>query len=110
MSEPEAAQPAKLPSPSARREQDLQRFHEERMAALLRPQQRSSQEVTVSRNAKADYQYEVNGVAGDGESLSEVAAKVIATVALLDETYPASIAQAHSRNFAPGDAASGRKS
>lgn len=110
MSDVEPTQPPKLPSPSARREEDLKRYHEERMAALSRPLQRSSQEVTVNRNAKGDYQFEVNGVGGEAETLSEIAAKVISTVALLDETYPLSVTQAHTRNFAPGDSAAGRKS
>jgi hypothetical protein len=78
-----------------------QRLHEVTLAALHRTPVKASEEVEISRNAKGDYQYTVQGVAGEGDKLADVANRVLSLAKDLDEQLPLSRAQNYNRDYLP---------
>ncbi len=86
-----------------RRLTPTERAHEIMLAALHRTPVKASEEVEVTRNAKGDYQFRIAGVAGEGESLTEVALRVTSVAASVDETYPLSRSQEYGRKFTPNE-------
>lgn len=85
-----------------RRLTPTERAHEITLAALHRTPVKSSEQVEVSRNAKGDWQFAVAGVAGEEESLAEVAGRVLHIAKDLDNDLPLSRAQAIAREQANG--------
>lgn len=73
--------------------------------ALNRSPIRASEEVEISRNAKGDYQYSVQGIAGEEETLAECMVRVMAVVVELDDSYPLSRTQLHARQTLPAEKA-----
>ncbi len=86
-----------------RRLTPTERAHEIMLAALHRTPVKASEEVEVTRNAKGDYQFRIAGVAGEGESLTEVALRVTSVAASVDEMYPLSRSQEYGRKFTPNE-------
>jgi hypothetical protein len=78
-----------------------QRLHEVTLAALHRNPIKASEEVEISRNAKGDYQYTVQGVAGEGDKLADVANRVLSLAKDLDEQLPLSRKQNFDRDYLP---------
>jgi hypothetical protein len=78
-----------------------QRLHEVTLAALHRTPVKASEEVEISRNAKGDYQYTVQGVAGEGDKLAEVANRVLSIARSLDDELPLSRKQNFDREYLP---------
>lgn len=73
-----------------RRLTPTERLQEVTLAALHRTPVRASESVEVSRNAKGDYQWTVAGIAGEEESLTKVAQRVLNLTKSMDETLPLS--------------------
>jgi len=71
---------------------------------LLTRQHRSSSEtVTITRNAKGDYQFEVEAVGLEDETLAETAARAQAVAKTLADEYPLSRSQHHARQTLPNE-------
>ena len=75
------------------------------LAHASRQPVKASEEVEVTRNAKGDYQYTVSGVAGEEESLSAVALRVLMVAVDLDEKLPLSRSQHEGRNYTSNEKA-----
>jgi len=76
-------EPPKLtPTQWARKQAEMS--HQERMAALSRAPVAPAERVEVGRDGKG-YKYEVGGVAGETETLAEVAKRVLAVSAELEQ-------------------------
>lgn len=84
-----------------RRLTPTERAHEIMLAALHRTPVKASEEVEVTRNAKGDYQFRVAGVAGDAESLAEVASRVLSIAKDVDNDLPISRSQEFGRRYTP---------
>jgi hypothetical protein len=80
-----------------------ERAHQIMLAALHRTPVKASEEVEVTRNAKGDYQFRVAGVAGEGETLAKVAARVLAISRDIDNDLPLSRTQIYGRDYTPNE-------
>ena len=69
-------EPAEKLTPTQRLEQRAREQHAQIMAALTKPTFEASEKITVGRDSRG-YHYDVAGVTGEGESLDEVAARVL---------------------------------
>jgi hypothetical protein len=80
-----------------------QRLHEITLAALHKTPVKASESVELTRNAKGDWQYTVAGVAGEADTLAEVATRVLNIARDLDKDLPLSRSQHFGRDYLPNE-------
>ena len=64
---------------------------------LTKPQRQAAETVTISRNAKGDYQFGVEAVAQEGETLAEATTRAQEIIDTLDGVYARSRTQEYDR-------------
>jgi hypothetical protein len=89
MSEPE----------TPRRLTPTERAHEIMLAALRRPPIKASQGIKIARTTKGDWAFDVDGVAGEAETLEELAPRVLSIARDLHEELPLSRRQEAERQY-----------
>ena len=73
------------------------------LAHASRQPVKASEEVEITRNAKGDWQFTISGVAGEDETLSAVALRVLAVAVDVDTKLPLSRAQHFGREYLPNE-------
>ncbi len=86
-----------------RRLTPTERAHEITIAALSRKPVTASEEVEITRNAKGDYQYRIQGVVGEEETLTALANRVLDVAYYYDEKMPLSRKQEFDRKYLPDE-------
>lgn len=73
------------------------------LAIAQRPAIKASEEVEISRNAKGDWQFSIQGVRGDTETLAQLVDRLLTEARSLEAQFPLSRTQIYGRDYTPNE-------
>lgn len=73
------------------------------LAVAQRPAIKASEEIEVSRNAKGDWQFSVQGVREEAETLEDACRRVLLIAERIADQFPLSRTQIYGRDYTPNE-------